>query len=596
MKLPAMRHLRRTRKTTAVFGGLDRRPVTAEGHWREMENMTGTGYPTVSVRQERGRVTLPGSGAITGVASALGVPVVTRGTSVVIGERVIDLGLTEGRKKIVTMGAYLLIFPDGKYVNTSSLSEGGTPDYGDIDAAVTLTSEGEDPNVSTLICSTCDEDGNAIVYSRSVTEPPSPENGSFWYDIGNRPAVLKQYKSDTGVWEEYVPCRKFSFDRGIELPFEEGETVFIDPVIIRTEGGTDGAVSRGNFRLIKKGDDYFVIPGGVINRIYDGFTVSIRRGIPEMDHVTEAGNRLWGCKYGVVDGKLVNEIYASALGDFRSFHIFENVSTDSYAASVGADGPFTGAATYRGNPVFFKERTAYRVYGSTPSSFRIQSLECDGVADGSENSLSTVGGYLYYVSPSGVMRYDGSAAENVSAVLGATCYGSASAGVYRGKYYVSMETDGPSGVFVFDPRRGTWHREDGKRAAAFCGTGSETYFFAEGDEALTSVGGSGDDIEGNIPWFVESGDLGLSSPSKKFVTRVTVRMRLGTGSSASFFIRYDGAGDFIPAATAEGVGIGSFSMAMPLRRCDSFRIRISGVGDAAIYSIALTSGEGSECD
>ncbi|MBQ6262126.1 MAG: hypothetical protein IJK58_01265 [Clostridia bacterium] len=595
MKLPALRVLKRTRRITSAFGGLDRRPVTPDGRWSDMKNMTGDGYPTVAVREKRGTVEIGGEGEITGIGTALGAPAVTRGSTVVVGDTVVDVGLSSGRKTLVTMGAYLLIFPDGKYVNAASVLEGGEPEWGDIDASLTVTSEGEEPNAATLFCSTCDADGNAIDYSRSVTTPPAPENGDFWYDIGSTPAVLKQYRADTDEWVEFEPYRKFRFDRNISLPLSVGETVFIEPEIFRTEGGTDGSPARGFFKLVKKGSDHFVIPGPVINRIYDGFTVSISRKVPEMDFVTEAGNRLWGCRYGEVDGKLVNEIYASALGDFREWHTFENVSTDSYAASIGSDGPFTGAATYRGNPVFFKERCAHRVMGTSPSTFRIVTLECDGAELASGRSLVTVGGLLYYVSASGVMRYDGSSAEKVSAALGDGLFSATAAGEYGGKYYVCL-SGAADGLFVFDPRRGTWHREDETKAAGFCSACADTFFFRAGDTALTSVGGMGTPAEGPLSWFLESGDLGLSSPDKKYPSRVTVGMRLAVGTEARIFIRYDGEGDFVPAASAEGRGLGSFSAVLPLRRCDSFRIRISGVGDAAIHSIALTSGEGSEND
>ena len=69
---------------------------------------------------------------------------------------------------------------------------------------------------------------------------------------------------------------------------------------------------------------------------------SPRRSVPEMDFVIESGNRLWGCKYGVVDGKAVNEIYASKLGDFKNWNCYAGRSTDSYVATRGSDGPFTG--------------------------------------------------------------------------------------------------------------------------------------------------------------------------------------------------------------------------------------------------------------
>ena len=74
-----------------------------------------------------------------------------------------------------------------------------------------------------------------------------------------------------------------------------------------------------------------------------------------MDFVIESGNRLWGCRYGkALNGETVNEIYASKLGDFRNWYCFAGISTDSYTASVGTDGAFTGAVTYMGRPIFFK--------------------------------------------------------------------------------------------------------------------------------------------------------------------------------------------------------------------------------------------------
>ena len=46
--------------------------------------------------------------------------------------------------------------------------------------------------------------------------------------------------------------------------------------------------------------------------------------IPAMDYVIECGNRLWGCRYGQNNnGEFVNEIYASALGDFKTWYKFE---------------------------------------------------------------------------------------------------------------------------------------------------------------------------------------------------------------------------------------------------------------------------------
>ena len=104
----------------------------------------------------------------------------------------------------------------------------------------------------------------------------------------------------------------------------------------------------------------------------------------------------------MTDGEAVNEIYASKLGDFRNWRCFEGLSTDSYAAARGSDGAFTGAVSYLGNPIFFKERCMERVYAGSQGAHQIVTTECSGVQKGSAKSLQVVGGVLYYLSDEGV--------------------------------------------------------------------------------------------------------------------------------------------------------------------------------------------------
>ena len=86
-----------------------------------------------------------------------------------------------------------------------------------------------------------------------------------------------------------------------------------------------------------------------------------------------------GCKYGIVDGQAVNEIYACALGDFRNWNSFAGLSTDSYAAARGSDGPFTGAAACMGGVVFFKESCMERIYPAAGGGHQIVTVPCSGV-------------------------------------------------------------------------------------------------------------------------------------------------------------------------------------------------------------------------
>lgn len=114
---------------------------------------------------------------------------------------------------------------------------------------------------------------------------------------------------------------------------------------------------NGSHVLEAAEDGALVVPGMIAGQATQTEELTVRRSVPEMDFVIESGNRLWGCRYGVTDGKAVNEIYASKLGDFKNWNCYAGRSTDSYVATRGSDGPFTGAADYLGSPLFSR-RTA----------------------------------------------------------------------------------------------------------------------------------------------------------------------------------------------------------------------------------------------
>ena len=82
-------------------------------------------------------------------------------------------------------------------------------------------------------------------------------------------------------------------------------------------------------------------------------------------------------------------------------------------------GAFTGAATCMGYALFFKENTLHKLYGSKPSDFQLSSLRCRGVARNAARSLCVLNETLYYLSPDGVMAWDGSIPAKVSAALDA---------------------------------------------------------------------------------------------------------------------------------------------------------------------------------
>lgn len=584
MKLPSIVPFGGTKKVISAFGGYDRRPVIPDGAWRDMENMTSDALPAASPRPPRGTRGVAGAGAITGVFPALGEPAVCRGSSVVIGGTSVDIGLSAGEKTVVRMGAYALVFPDGKYINTADLT-----DHGSI---LTETRYVPGYHSGTVRVALCDEEGYEIAPTRSATAPSSPSVGDRWIDTSETPSSIKRYGGDSVGWER-EPFRQRYYFRLLlpDIPYDPGEYVHMTATASDFSAGDaryPENMAQGRVKLFARSLQWFAVEGGGdVSFTANEFEITLRRRVPEMDFVTEAGNRLWGCKYGTVDGRLVNEIYASALGDFKKWDVLEGISTDSYSASVGSDGPFTGAATFRGNPVFFKEGTVHKVYGTEPETFRVLTSRCDGVAAGCGRSLCAVGDLLYYVSPVGVGAYDGTSSICVSRALGERLY-DAVGGRYRDKYYVSARCSGGYRTFVYDTARKAWFCEDGVRARSFASVGADTYFYREGDTALTTVAGEG----APVAWFAESGDLGIGSAAKKTVRRLTVRMRLADGARASFFISRDG-GEWEPIGSAAGP-YDAYSFPLTPVRCGSYRFRIEGVGECRIFSVTETAQRGAE--
>ena len=325
---------------------------------------------------------------------------------------------------------------------------------------------------------------------------------------------------------------------------------------------------------------------------------SIRRSVPDMDFVTQAQNRLWGCRYGLVNGQTVNEIYASALGDFKNWRQFLGVSTDSYAASVGTDGEWTGACTHLGYPLFFKEDHLHKVYVSSSGAHQIVDTACRGVQKGSGKSLAVVNETLFYKSPNGICAYDGALPVDVSAALGTeTRYSEASAGAYDNKYYISMKHTSSGAalweLFCFDTAKGLWFREDSTHAIGFAGCGNELYML-EADGTVTAVNGTDGTEEEALSWGAETGIIGYSTVEQKYVGRLNFRLSLPVGSRMSVWIEYDSSGRWESCGEVRGSGLSSFLLPIRPRRCDHFRLKLAGTGEVKIFSMSRVMEAGSD--
>jgi hypothetical protein len=190
----------------------------------------------------------------------------------------------------------------------------------------------------------------------------------------------------------------------------------------------------------------------------------------------------------------------------------------------------------------------------------------------------------------------------ISSAFGDIDYDRAVAGAIGNKYYVSMaDRSGAYHLFVYDTKKGVWHREDNTEAVQFCACRGELYYIEKNknkDGEITrfirSVLGSGIADDGDIEWMAETGIMGVDDPDKKYISRIDVRLSLEPGARVMFMIQYDSLDAWEHLFTMTGASLRSFSIPIRPRRCDHLRLRIQGYGEAKVFSISKTIEQGSD--
>lgn len=590
MKYPMLSVPPSSRDMVEVFKGYNHNQRIGEGEFYEMENMTSDYYPILSPRGERGVYlsldNINGFIAKDALCVVQGRDFVLRKRidETTIQENMIPMSLTNGPKQLISMGAYVIVMPDKKYVNPITL------EWGYIEAKFSSIRLLEGKDVTFQLCAITGE-----AYENATTQKPKePADNDLWIDTSSIPHTLKKYSEASGMWVAIATTYIKISCPGISGEFKQYDGVTIS-------GIKDESIQslNGSHILWGVGDGYIIVAGildKTITQTPEAGAVTVERKMPDMDFIIESENRLWGCKYGTgANGEMVNEIYASKLGDFRNWSCYMGLSTDSYTASCGTDGPFTGAITHMGYPLFFKENCVHKVYGNYPANFQIQTTVCRGVQEGCHKSLAIVNETLLYKSRGGVCAYDGSLPVEVSYALGNEQYSDAVAGGHSNKYYISMkDTADVWHLFVYDVAKEMWHREDNLRVDGFCSYSGELYAIDHETGYIITMLGSGSKGEDRVNWMVQTGPIGTDVPDMKYISRLLVRLSPARRTRVRFSVQYDSMGGWEHICTVTGRSLRSFSIPIRPRRCDHLRLRIEGEGDARIYSITKTIELGSD--
>ena len=581
---PAVYEMGKTQELISSFGGLNCNPVIPDNCFSDETNMGGVDFPLLSPRNKRAYFNVQGE-RLHGLFGKSKIMYINNGVLYYGGETVEGLHFPDKdrERQFVSMGAKVLIFPDKVYLNTADLT-----DFGSLEAEF-ATEDG-----ANITCSLSKGDGDLYEnYIVSSAEPSDVKKGDLWLDTSVTPNELKQYSDNLGMWmplaETYVRISCAGIGRNFEV--YDGVTL----------SGFENENINGSHIIRDKGDDFITVTGIIPNTINQITPIKVERKLPEMDFVIESGNRLWGCN------SEKNEIYASKLGDPKNFDSYLGISTDSYTVTVGTDGEFTGAVSFRGYIIFFKEYCIHKIYGQNPP-YTVNTSYIRGVQKGSHKSLQVVNETLYYKSPNGICAFEGGIPVDVSEALGGAYYTNAVAGVLGNKYYICMsDKNGKRILFNYDESRNIWHKEDNIDIKEFATHNGNLYFIgviegvkrlclADGENVYGNFSGelSGWFPEEDFYWGCETGIWGLDIPENKYYSNITLCVSGEKGARIHIDFQTDENGKWENQMSFRANELGSAVLPFTTPRCRFLRIRIRGKGKGKVYLISRTVETGSE--
>lgn len=588
MKYPRLNVLPTSQQIIDTFYGYNRGMKIADGEFFDTHNLSTSYFPMMATRQPRKlyKTLTEAQGIIEKDALAY----VDNGTLYYNDYATPITGLSAGDKQLVSMGAYICIFPDNKYYNTADPT-----DYGSMGAVWNYS--------GSVSCAMCNISGE--VYSgciESTSAPSDPANGDLWLDISSTPYALKEWSSTNSMWLTIETVyMKITFSTTGQLPsrFSVNDGIELSGSPISSTNGSKIIYAMGGDISNSVSDYIVVISEPFSGGQYYSRTIRIARNIPAMDYVCECQNRLWGCRYGNNGSQNINELYCCALGDFKNWEQYLGVSTDSWRASVGSDGVWTGCVNYLGNPVFFKENRIHTISVSSLGAHQVSDTPARGVQQGSSESLVVVNETLFYKSRTDVCSYQGGFPVSVSAKLGDERYSQACAGAFGNKYYISMlDSSNTPQLFVYDIGRGLWIKEDNTRFLRFVKLDDSLLALTPDNKIYDLNGVLGTAAESKVKWMFESGVMHYEYPGRKYVSRYEIRANMSLESQCDLFIMYDSSGNWERAGSirlkSSAENVGTVTLPIKPRRCDHLRLKLAGEGMTKLFSISRFIEKGSD--
>lgn len=473
MRIPKLTNTQKSTIFTQQFMGYNHNLRTAEGEFYDMKNMSTDHFPVIATRQgEEERIALLGRPnglweyAPDTLMAAMGNRLRIGITRDSMGEILPESTqfLSDSEKSFATIDIYTVIMPDKVIFNsrTNKLSR-------IVQSFSNAVYSGQNLIMQIV---PCDIEGVSITYVESETAPE--DKSVYWYDTTLN--VYKKYSTSMEQWLQiespYVKLipRISASDTAYIIPEDTldpdaikakkelsdffGSFMALDTLSYSAE--KDATDDKQFFDYViygvgKEDDTNFVVLNMTGVETVSSFT--IRTKCPDLDHLIALNNRVWGVSNST------HEIFACKLGDPTQWYNYANIASDSYAVSLGFADEVTAGCAYNNYIHFFTEDKIIKIYGDYPSNYQLHTSRTDGVISGGHDTVVQVEGILMYVSPIGVMAYDGSLPYFRGQKFSPNYLNGKDvvAGRDGTKYCLSVSSDGESdGVYVYDTKYGLW--------------------------------------------------------------------------------------------------------------------------------------------
>ena len=550
--VPLVKRLAPAEERIIEFKGLNRKQYVEEGEMSDMKNLTSDKYPLLCPRKLRGSYALPD-----GVAKPLKlmtkferIAMIAKKSDESVAffydgvEQTAVTGLTE-ETEMVAINTKICFFPQKTYLSIERVGSSVTiHEFGHLDADIDL-------DAAEVMIETAERSRLVLPEGHNISKD----------DVIDMVGTLT-----------YTPA-------GSTTP-------------TTSEINTSCLVEAVDGNIIYMTRDIFmeIIGTGSTNITLTG---KVKREMPDIHHVIEWNNRLWGAS------DKDNTIYASKLGDPTNWKFYQGTSLDSYYAQQGTDENWTGSAAYSGHLIFFKQNSMTKIYGTSPSSFQITNTVCYGVEQGSSNSVAVINDKVFYKSTIGIMAYEGGTPYGITEKLNMK-FKNVVGGTEGIKYYASLEKeDGEYELMVLDIDKAVWHKEDAVRFRDCCTLDGRLYFICdqeygvfEADKVYVINPAEATEKKYDRDWMAVFGPFDEYVEDQKIYSKMSLRFIAQPRTRVNIYIKMDD-GEWEQVRKFEYTGTGGESVLIVPRRCDRFSIKISGKGECEVKSLTRRFRRGS---